>query len=121
MRFYLDADLSYQVAEIARAQGLDVVSAQEQGRAGLKDDELLRLVAQEGRCLVTRNRNDFIKLTVTFFGSEWPHAGVLIVPRSLPNDDFAGIARALAAYAEAHEGDMQSYIIDYLAAQRPSG
>ena len=117
MRFYLDEDLSPRVAEIARAQGLDVVSAHELGHRKLPDGELLRLAALDERCLVTRNRNDFIRHTQQFFENEWPHAGVLTVPRSLPNDDFARIARALIEYAQRHEGRIESYTLDYLAAR----
>jgi hypothetical protein len=42
---------------------------------------------------------------------------VLIVPRSLPNDDFARIARALIEYAQRHQGRIESYTLDYLAAR----
>ena len=45
-----------------------------------------------------------------------PHAGVLIVSRSLPPGDFARIAHAFAAYAQRHEHGLQSYVIDYLTA-----
>jgi hypothetical protein len=33
--------------------------------------------------------------TVRFFENGWPHAGVLIVARSLPNGNSAAIAAAL--------------------------
>lgn len=121
MRFFLDEDLSYRVATIARGQGLDVLSSHECGRNALPDDEQLRLAAQEGRCLVTRNAPDFIPLTLRFLEAYWPHAGVLIVPRSLPNEAFATIARALVTYAQAHEAGMASYTVDYLAAIRDDG
>ena len=67
MQFYLDEDLSQRVADLARAQGLDVVSSHECGRDGLSDEEQLRLAAEKGRCFVARNRNHFIPLTVQFF------------------------------------------------------
>lgn len=116
MRCYLDADLSPRVAEIARAQGLDAVSAYELGQHERADGEILRLAAGDGRCLVTRNRDDFILLTVQFFENEWPHAGVLIASRSLPNRDFAGLARALVTYAGRYPGAMEPYTINFLSA-----
>ncbi|HEX5501107.1 MAG TPA: DUF5615 family PIN-like protein [Thermomicrobiales bacterium] len=116
MRCYLDADLSPRVAVIARAQGLDVVSAHELGQHDRDDGEILRLAARDGRCLVTRNRDDFILLTVQFFENEWPHAGVLIVSRSLPNSDFAGLARALVAFASQYSDAMEPYTINFLSA-----
>ena len=116
MRFYLDEDLSSRVAEIARGLGLDAVSMHERGQHGFPDDELLRLAALEGRCFVTRNRADFVRLTVQFFENEWPHRGLLIVSHALRNDDFAALAHALLAYTQRHPGDREDYTIDFLAA-----
>lgn len=114
MRFYLDENLSQQVARIARNLGLDVVSSHEVGRNPLPDEEQLRLAALEGRCLVTRNYADFDRLTKRFLEHRWPHAGVLLVPPSLPNERFAAIAEALASYAKRHEAGIPSYTIDFL-------
>ncbi|MBI4493818.1 MAG: DUF5615 family PIN-like protein [Chloroflexi bacterium] len=114
MRFYLDEDISHQVASIARAGGLDVISSHECGRNGLPDEQQLRLAAAEGRCFVTRNRNDFELLTVRFFEAGWPHAGVLIVQASWPGHRFAALAEALARYAQAHPDGVPSYGIDFL-------
>lgn len=115
MRFYLDEDLSDRVASIARAQGLDVLSSHECGRDGLSDEAQLSLAGEEGRCLVTRNRNHFVLLTVRFFENQSPHAGVLLVVRSLANDGFAGIATALVSYARRHDAGLPTYAIDFLA------
>lgn len=82
MRFYLDENLSQQVARLARSRGLDVISSPECGRNGLSDAEQLRLAAQEGRCLVTRD-DDFFELTQEFLRGRTfrvqgrPHLGVL--------------------------------------------
>jgi len=82
----------------------------------LPDEEQLRRAAEDGRCLVTRNRADFEALTLRCFEHAWPHAGVLIVSRSLPNRDASGIARALAAYARAHADGLPTYAIGWLVA-----
>ena len=118
MRFYLDEDLPPRIAVIARPQGLDVITSHECGRNGLPDEEQLRLAAEEGRCFVTRNRDDFLRLTQQFFESQRPHAGVLIVSRSLPNRDVAGIVAAPVAYAEGNPGDLPSYTTAYLTHER---
>lgn len=117
VRFYLDEDLPDKVAVLARAQGVDVVACSECGRNGLSDEVQLRLVAEDGRCLVTRNRDDFTSLTTQFFDRQWPHAGVLIVSRSLPNRDLARLATALASYSQRYEGDVPAYLIDFLTAE----
>lgn len=92
MRFLLDEDLNPAVAETGRGLGLDVISIHEVGRRGLRDDEQLRLAAADGRIFLTRNRDDFIKLTVDAYQAGSPHFGVLIVPHSLPNNRPEAIA-----------------------------
>lgn len=116
MKFYLDEDISPRVAEIARGRcQLDVVSAHDVGAQGWADSAQLRFAAEHGRCMVTRNRDDFILETVGAYEAQTPHTGVLILTRNLPNDEFAAIAGALCAYASRFPGGMQSYTVDFLA------
>ena len=114
MRFYLDEDISHHVAAIARARGLDVISSHECGRNGLPDAEQLRLAVQDGRCFVTRNRDDFAALTTHFFEQGWPHRGVIIVGRSLPNHLHAVLAAALVSFASSQPDDLPDYTVVYL-------
>lgn len=116
MRYYLDEDLSSHIAALVRAGGGDALSSHECGRDGLDDPEQLALAAEEGRCYVTRNRDDFIHLTVRYFEQGLPHAGVLIVPRSLPADCFSLVARALLQYSATHPAGLRPYTIDFLSA-----
>lgn len=114
MRFYLDEDLSQQIAAIGRTSDLDVVSSHECGRDGLSDEDQLRLAAADGRCVVTRNYADYAMLTRSFWELGWPHAGVLLVAPSLANDGFADIAAALLDYDRAHPEGLLAYQVDYL-------
>jgi len=116
VRFLLDEDLPPRSAEIARAHGLEAVSVHEIGRRGLGDDEQLDFAAAERRVLVTRNRDDFIRLTVARFRTATPHAGVLIVARSLPNHRPEVIAGALAEWASRYResGHPLDYTLDFL-------
>jgi len=98
LRYLLDEDVHPEAAAAARALGLDVVSAHEMGRRGRTDFDQLRLAAADGRILVTRNRDDYIALTVEAFRAGDPHHGVLILPHTLPNSEPGRIARALAAW-----------------------
>lgn len=114
MKYYLDEDLSPVIAEISRQDGVDAVSAHDEGLAGVSDLEQLEYASAQKRCMVTRNRNDFIKLTVQFFNEHKPHFGVLIIPHSYPGDRFKQIAEALKNYAAHHKKGMPFYGIDFL-------
>lgn len=87
-RYLLDENLATAIAVAARRLGLD----------GTTDEEQLRYAAAQGRCIVTRDRRDFARLTAEFMARGEAHAGVLLVPESLRTEDIGGIARALAAY-----------------------
>jgi predicted nuclease of predicted toxin-antitoxin system len=120
VKFYLDEDISPRVAEIARGRcQLDVLSANEVGTQAWTDAAQLRYAAEQGRCIVTRNRDDFARETRTAYEAQTPHAGVLIVTRSLPSDQFTAMAAALCAYANNFPHGMQPYTIDFLAKARP--
>jgi hypothetical protein len=114
VRYYLDEDISPKIAKLLRRHKVDCTSAHERGMAQSSDLEQLELAAKEERCLVTRNRDDFIRLTVQFFNSQLPHHGVLIIPYSYPGDRFSLIAEALKKYAQQHSVGLVPYTIDFL-------
>ena len=113
MRFLLDEDLTPSIAEIARGLGLDAVSVHEIGRRGFEDEEQLRFAASQQRILVTRNRDDFLRLMALFFQTGEFHPGLLIVPYSLPNHRPERIAHALKRWRE-RPGDPGSHFVDFL-------
>ena len=114
MKYYLDEDISPKIAQLLRKNHIDCSSAHEIIKTQLSDLEQLEFAAQEKRCLVTRNRDDFIQLTVQFFNSQLPHHGVLIIPHSYPGDQFSLMAGALENYATLHPEGMAPYTIDFL-------
>lgn len=115
MKFYLDEDLSPKIAVILRKNGIDALSAHEAGMLEASDRQQLEFAAQEKRCLVTRNRNDFIKLTLQFLNDHRPHCGVLIVPYTIPGDQFARMARLLKVYASHYPSGLEPYTIDFIS------
>ena len=114
MKYYLDEDLSPKIAEILRKAGVDAVSAHEVGMLQANDLEQIEYAASNKRCMVTKNRNDFIRLTVQFFNESRLHFGVLIISNSYPGDRFSLIADELKKYAMKHKEGIPAYGIDFL-------
>ena len=114
MKVCLDEDISPEVAAILRSMGVNATSVHEGGRQGFSDREQLELASAGKRCLVTRNRNDFILLTQEFFAKGLPHAGVLIVPWTVPPDDFRLVAKRIAQYAKRAGNSPTEYLFDFV-------
>jgi hypothetical protein len=64
--------------------------------------------------MVTRNRDDFITLTVQFFESMKPHRGLIIVPHTIPGSQFSKLATLLAKLDEDHPQGLELYTITFL-------
>ncbi|NWF94303.1 MAG: DUF5615 family PIN-like protein [Syntrophaceae bacterium] len=114
MKFYLDEDLSPKMATILRKSGIDTLSAHEAGMCEVSDQKQLEFATGEKRCLVTRDKDDFIRLTVQFFNDQRPHWGVLIVPYTLLGDQFSRIASLIKKFASHHRKGLSSYSIAFL-------
>lgn len=115
MHFLFDEYLSPELAVIAGGLGLDVRSVHEIGRTGYDDESQLRFAASEGCIFVTRNRDDFIALTKIFYPTNQAHHRVLLVPRSLPNQQSQAIAHALARWRERYRGAVPGLgFVDFL-------
>ncbi len=114
MKLYLDEDLSPKIAEMLRKGGVDALSAHEAGMCEMLDQRQLEFAATEKRSLVTRNRDDFIRLTVRFFNDHRPHCGALIVPYTLPGDQFSRIAGLIKKVSSRHPKGLAPYSIAFL-------
>ena len=114
MKYYLDEDISPKVAELLRKNNIDAISAHESNMLGASDEEQLLAASEDSRVMVTRNRNDFIALTVRFFESLQPHYGLIIIPYSIPGSKFSLLAKPLTEFAKKHPGGMEPYTIEFL-------
>jgi Domain of unknown function (DUF5615) len=77
IRFYLDEHIPHAIAQGLRRRGVDVLTVQEAGRAGLTDAAQLAFALSEGRTLVTMD-SDFLILA----SQSISHAGIAYVGRS---------------------------------------
>jgi predicted nuclease of predicted toxin-antitoxin system len=113
VRYLIDEDLT-DVARVAKGLGLDMLSAQELGRGGWTDEQQLAQAADDGRCIVTANRDDFRRLTDEFAFQERPHAGVLVVAHTLRTRGASAIAHALVAFDRTRERFPTDYLWTFL-------
>ena len=114
MKLYLDEDISPKVSVILRKKGVDAVSAHEADMLQASDAEQLSFAAAEGRVMVTRNRDDFITLTVQFFDDLKPHNGLIIVHHSLFGSDFSKLATLLMKFSKDYPRGLEPYTIEFL-------
>jgi predicted nuclease of predicted toxin-antitoxin system len=97
MRFLLDQDVYAVTARLLSDMGHDVVPVAEMGLARAEDEEILRVAQDQGRILVTRDRDYGNLVFVQALGS-----GVLYL-RMLPstqNAIHAELERVPSAYTE---------------------
>ena len=85
LRYYFDEHIKSVIAEQLERRGVDVLTAQVAGRAGIgiPDEEQLAFAASIDRMLVTEDR-DFISLA---YGA-LPHASVVLLQRALSIGDY---------------------------------
>ncbi len=117
MKFYLDEDLSPQIAERLRKRGINAVSAFEVGNVQLSDREQLAYAAQGGRCLVTRNVRHFILLAQEAIRRQQPHAGIILCPPSIRGFETGAIVAALTRLAKRFPRGLGDYDVLYLPSQ----
>ncbi len=82
-RLFLDEDVHLALADALRKRGYNATHAAEEKRLGRSDDEQLEFAASQGRCLLTFNVGDFVRLHNAWMKTGREHAG-LIVSKQLP-------------------------------------
>jgi Domain of unknown function (DUF5615) len=93
IRLLLDEMFSPDIAVDLVKRGHDVTAvAADPGMAGLSDDQILELAADDQRCLVTENVSDFEPLRRAWNAQGRSHAGLVYSsPRRFPRDrQFTG-------------------------------
>lgn len=109
MRLLLDEHYSPVIAEQLRERGHDVVAVVERpDLAGRKDAELLSLMAEEGRAILTENWGDFHRELQNATAVGLTHYGVVFTSRSqLPRGkNTVGLyVRVLDDFLKRHQAE----------------
>lgn len=106
LRYFLDEDITDAVAAGLRARDVDAISVHEIGRnnQGIADEEQLRFATEQGRVLVTYNRDDFQILDARWFTEGKRHAGIVWCTEEIIGRPGIGeLVRALAVMSEAFD------------------
>jgi predicted nuclease of predicted toxin-antitoxin system len=114
VKFYLDEDLTPQIAERLRKRGFDAVSAFEAGNAQISDRQQLTYAARAGRCLVTRNVRHFVILAQDAIRRQEPHAGIILCPPRIRGFEIGAIVDALTRLAKRFPEGLGPYDVLYL-------
>ena len=110
------------IAERCRRRGVDVRATHEEKRNGAADDAQLLFAAVEGRAVVTENRTDFELWTERFREQGLPHAGVVLVPRSIPSDQVEVITAGIVYVNSLYPDGLPAYgVIWLMRAPRTGG
>lgn len=111
VRFYMDAHVRGEVTEQLRLRGVDVLTAQEDGRDRTPDNELLRRAHELGRVLVTQDHR------FRAMAEEWQATGEEFSGLAFANQNSVSIGQLvndLYLIAEASEPDEWRNWVQYL-------
>ena len=94
-KLYSNENFPLPVVEALRVLGHDVLTTRDAGKAneGIPDDEVLKFAVENGRAVITHNRQDFIRL----HRQQPDHEGIIVCT---DNPDFESLAAKVHAQLE---------------------
>lgn len=75
---YLDENVQNAFADALRMRGVDVLTTQEAGNIGLKDEGQLIFATEKGRVLFSYNTRDFAKIHYEWMRTNKFHSGIIV-------------------------------------------
>lgn len=75
---YLDENIQISLADALRMRGVDVLTTQEAGNIGLRDEEQLIFAREKGRVLLSYNKRDFAKIHYEWMKINKSHYGIIV-------------------------------------------
>lgn len=102
VKLLLDEHFSDEVAKRLRRLGHDVIAVTaDQEQRGIADLDVFEMAQQQGRAVVTQDREDFENLMRAYIRTNRSHHGLVLVDsRRLPGREFARLVAALSALVE---------------------
>lgn len=83
LRLYLDEDaISHELRNALRAQGIDVITATQEGTEGYSDEQQLLHATAQGRVIYTFNQGHFMALHTRFVTEGITHTGMILAPQN---------------------------------------
>jgi hypothetical protein len=86
IELYLDEDIDSLVATLIRNLGFAATTAREEGRLRRTDREQLAFATENGKAILTHNRNHYIALANEYYASGRNHYGIIIARRRAPQE-----------------------------------
>ncbi len=111
---YLDTDIAVALAEQLRHNGFDAISARELGQHEWSDAEHLAYAVSQERAIVTRNRDDFLRLYDEYWQAGKTHYGVIIVTHL----EVGELLRRMLTLLDSVTADEMMNTVRYLAEYR---
>ncbi|MCB0597134.1 MAG: DUF5615 family PIN-like protein [Lewinellaceae bacterium] len=103
-----DENFSIEVSRLLGKFGYDVVTLQDLNLAGIKypDEKVLEKAKESGRCVLTFNRKDFIRLHKKGI----PHTGIVVCTYNRDQEQLAKkIHSAISDYDSLHDQLVRIY------------
>jgi hypothetical protein len=100
-RLYSNENVALPIVKALRDLGHDVLTSLEAGKANqrIPDSEVLRFANEQGRVLLTNNRQDFI----TLHRSGAPHSGIVVFTADSRFNELADRIHSALADARGHD------------------
>lgn len=74
----MNENLSDEIAQRLRMNGVDAVSSHETGMDTKDDDAQMQFAVSQGRAIVTINKRDFARINAKYMANSWEHFGIIV-------------------------------------------
>jgi hypothetical protein len=120
-RVHLDECVNRHLADLLRADGIDVTTATETQTLDFDDESQLLFATRDNCLIVTHNQRHFQRLDTQFRAEQRPHGGVMLIPNG-PLNLVHLRAKMLLAWVESR-GSPESQLVRWhdLQAELTSG